>query len=590
MPIFNFRNPIEYPLGLLELLASGATGAAGQVAGVPIGLLKSADKYGTQEGVREAEKEAQRVSSALTYLPRTETAREMAGLLGKAMEASKLPPVMPEAQSLLALSQMPKEMYVAQGMNIEKAAEPVVRQIMERGGMPASLLEGMSSRTVSPLTVYHGSPAKFERFDPTKIGSGEGAQAYGYGHYVAESPGVAKDYQRRLAKESQATDLNTKMQMVDVGGKPLTSFNVDMDASLLDAAKAGKTEFVNLAESKKARWQSLSQDQSYPFQDYAKQKVEGYTSLLDAAKKSDVDYTGTGMFYEIDLPDEQIARMLDFDKPLMQQSKEIQALAKQYGLTDADHMGGDLIAAMDAKRPAGAELMRQAGVPGIRYLDQGSRATPNITNQRLADLYEKHQGNAEAAVDEMMRSVYNTPKKKQEMRDAFLKQLEAKKTSNFVVFPGNEGLLTIQKRNNEVIAPTSLLDYRGSHTAPGPDFGAPLHDLTGGGQMYPADVYSPKAAQYYGTGYPKADKEAFDLAKRVKGNPDAEVTMYRAVPNNKDITDINAGDWVTLSKDYAKTHGESVLGDYKIISKRVKAKDLWTNADSIHEFGYHPSE
>lgn len=136
---------------------------------------------------------------------------------------------------------------------------------------------------------------------------------------------------------------------------------------------------------------------------------------------------------------------------------------------------------------------------------------------------------------------------------------------------------------------TDLLSYRGSHTAPGPDFGAPLHDLTGGGQMYPPDVYSPKAVQYYGTGYAKADKEAFDLARRVKGNPDAEVTMYRAVPNNKDITEINAGDWVTLSQDYAKTHGESALqGDYKILKKKVRAKDLWTNADSIHEFGYHP--
>lgn len=138
---------------------------------------------------------------------------------------------------------------------------------------------------------------------------------------------------------------------------------------------------------------------------------------------------------------------------------------------------------------------------------------------------------------------------------------------------------------------SGLFDYRGSHAAPGPDFGAPLHDLTGGGQMYPADVYSPKAAQYYGTGYAKADKEAFDLARRVKGNPDAEVTMYRAVPNNKDISEINVGDWVTLSQDYAKNHGDSVLqGDYKIIKKKVKAKDLWTNADSIHEFGYHPSE
>jgi hypothetical protein len=139
--------------------------------------------------------------------------------------------------------------------------------------------------------------------------------------------------------------------------------------------------------------------------------------------------------------------------------------------------------------------------------------------------------------------------------------------------------------------PLGLLDttYRGSHTAPNREFGAPLHDLTGGGQMYPADVYSPKAAQYYGTGYPMADRQAFDLARRVRGNPNAEVTMYRAVPKDPSISSINAGDWVTLSKDYAKTHGESALmGNYKIISKKVKAKDLWTNADSIHEFGYSP--
>lgn len=145
-------------------------------------------------------------------------------------------------------------------------------------------------------------------------------------------------------------------------------------------------------------------------------------------------------------------------------------------------------------------------------------------------------------------------------------------------------------RQQEIIGnQAGLLDtaYRSSHNAPGPDFGAPLHDLTGGGQMYPADVYSSKALQYYGTGFDKADKEAFDLARKVRGNPDAEVTMYRAVP--KDVKTINAGDWVTLSKDYAKTHGESVLGnDYTILKKKVKAKELWTNADSIQEFGYNP--
>lgn len=40
--------------------------------------------------------------------------------------------------------------------------------------------------------VYHGSPHKFDKFDSSKIGTGEGAQAYGHGLYLAEAPSVAK--------------------------------------------------------------------------------------------------------------------------------------------------------------------------------------------------------------------------------------------------------------------------------------------------------------------------------------------------------------------------------------------------------------
>jgi hypothetical protein len=166
------------------------------------------------------------------------------------------------------------------------------------------------------------------------------------------------------------------------------------------------------------------------------------------------------------------------------------------------------------------------------------------------------------------------------------------KMFNLAQFQGSIKPTGLLQQTNKVIAnPQETMNYRGTHTAPSPEFGAPLYDLTGGGQMYPADVYSSKAVQYYGTGYPRADKEAFALANRVRGNPEAEVIMYRAVPKNKEITSINAGDWVSLSKDYAKTHGESALkGNYKILEQKVKAKDLWTNADSIHEFGYHPSK
>jgi len=45
-----------------------------------------------------------------------------------------------------------------------------------------------------------------------------------------------------------------------------------------------------------------------------------------------------------------------------------------------------------------------------------------------------------------------------------------------------------------------------------------------------------------------------------------------------------------LNKNYAIQHGRSTLHDkYKIVSKIVSAKTLYTDANSVHEFGYDPN-
>ena len=184
-------------------------------------------------------------------------------------------------------------------------------------------------------------------------------------------------------------------------------------------------------------------------------------------------------------------------------------------------------------------------------------------------------------------------------------------------------------------------DYGMNHRPPGPDGGAPLYDVTGGGDFYPDDVYSTKAFQYYGTGDDLSDRQSLAVIHSVHNKPNAIVTIYRAVPKeisnverirkierdmanymrrktipsgydvpsgekwydwvgteltrlkndpeieSKDISTINNGDWVTLSRNYAKGHGESSLeGKYRILSKKVKANELYTNGDSLNEFGY----
>lgn len=147
--------------GLLESGATLGTGAVSGLVGLPYGLYKgvTSGAYGTPEAPRIAAREAQQFIERNTYQPRTaegqENLRQIAGLL----EASKLPPVMPEASLLAAI---PKQAYAAQaeraGMAAEKAIAPIVTQTMERGGLPAQLLEDLSQG--SRRQIFIGEKAK----------------------------------------------------------------------------------------------------------------------------------------------------------------------------------------------------------------------------------------------------------------------------------------------------------------------------------------------------------------------------------------------------------------------------------------------
>jgi GNAT superfamily N-acetyltransferase len=130
-------------------------------------------------------------------------------------------------------------------------------------------------------------------------------------------------------------------------------------------------------------------------------------------------------------------------------------------------------------------------------------------------------------------------------------------------------------------------DYSGEHKAPQRDYGAPLDNLKG---VYPDDVYGPNAAQYYGHSSGDAtDKAAARIIQATKGKPNAPVKVFRAIPKSIQSNEINPGDWITTIKSYAVNHGEGPLGgDYKILEKTVTAGDLYTNGDSIFEFGYDP--
>ena len=121
-------------------------------------------------------------------------------------------------------------------------------------------------------------------------------------------------------------------------------------------------------------------------------------------------------------------------------------------------------------------------------------------------------------------------------------------------------------------------DYRVQHQAPVSDDDAPMHLLD---RAMPDFYTSPR---YYKTGS-KLDSKTLDILQQLKGKPEQIVKVYRAVPKDAPDT-INYGDWVTVNKQYAEDHGEGMPEGYKIIEGSAPAKNIKTNGDSIHEFGY----
>ena len=126
--------------------------------------------------------------------------------------------------------------------------------------------------------------------------------------------------------------------------------------------------------------------------------------------------------------------------------------------------------------------------------------------------------------------------------------------------------------------------WKMSHRAPNAEdgFSASLDDVS---EMMP-DIYGKDAYRYYGSGI-MGGYESIAEIQRVHGKPNAKVMVYRAVPNDVKEGSLRNGDWVSLSRDYAKMHGESnINGGYKIIKEEVPAKHLYFDGNSVSELGY----
>jgi hypothetical protein len=243
------------------------------------------------------------------------------------------------------------------------------------------------------ITAFHGSPHKFDKFDMSKVGTGEGAQAYGHGLYFAENPQVAKGYQESV---SNLHGIPTK---VEGGGKsvPIPQWlGNEIDKSGIDAAISKWAE-----RAKEQRVLASNSQQPWIHEGNAA-RLEADLEVMKQIKSSGQAKVATpGNLYKVDIPDDQVAKMLDWDAPLSKQPENVRAFIERAmkatpeeirgaseGFGPFGDLGATALAAIrrgDIKTgadlvnyvgngPAGTNILRASGIPGIKYLDQGSRS------------------------------------------------------------------------------------------------------------------------------------------------------------------------------------------------------------------------
>ena len=237
----------------------------------------------------------------------------------------------------------------------------------------------------SVIRAYHGSPHDFDKFDASKIGTGEGAQAYGHGLYFSKAEPVAKWYREQL---SGPPDLI-------IGGEPV--------------------RWIAPTKTPRERALRLLQKSAIPYYDNPMQAVR--EAMLDASDqyggneaqpiinslmrfKSDGISFGPrpGRMYEVEI-DHPESSYLDLDATLSSQPPGVmRALEKLDAVPElpssvpweptGQHAYKRLVElrlanTRSAPRRA-AEMLASEGVPGMRYLDEYSRGASSGTHNIIA--------------------------------------------------------------------------------------------------------------------------------------------------------------------------------------------------------------
>lgn len=190
-------------------------------------------------------------------------------------------------------------------------------------------LKAVADPGVRFLRTYHGSQASFDKFDHSFMGSGEGAQAYGWGTYVSEVEGIARAYAKKNAKVHADPKMQNLLSDLDIAQDALLMNQKDKEEYEADNQKlkkeierlqkeldAGKSaaKIFNLDKIDKIKKEIEANERGIEeCNDYiakANEDIERLTKEISLLPKL------VRNLYSVEIPDDTGDNYLDWDKPL----------------------------------------------------------------------------------------------------------------------------------------------------------------------------------------------------------------------------------------------------------------------------------
>lgn len=236
--------------------------------------------------------------------------------------------------------------------------------------------------------AFHGSPYQFDAFSLEAVGTGEGAQAYGWGLYFASQRRVAQWYQSALSELSDAPVFLIDGEVVN------TDNNIALRTAMYQINEHGQakayTEITEIANRLMAEGVEI-------------EPIALETIAIMKSLKGKQVVVQEGYLYETEIPDD--SDLLCWEKPLSDQPPSvIQAIQDSGVLADTGNEAWPVVSQlMDGnefyesikqwfvaddrawkklgKTPddvrnvsqAASEYLNKLGIPGLRYLNGGSR-------------------------------------------------------------------------------------------------------------------------------------------------------------------------------------------------------------------------